>query len=197
MRQVNFGCMYVCMYLYIYMYVVQLDASPHSLLNWSQWNLYQSIDKTKNERVVEVSAPETNQEAVWEAKTPQKLDITAKCIMCFLSCEGTVSVIINRRKLVLIPIDCKFCPPCRGGVEKSKFHPKLFIWVKEWTKDQINGNSLEATNALIVARFSVFTQPIFYLVKNGLHQCVPENFPVKNNMLFSWKTKKIMVKRTS
>ena len=51
-------------------------------------------------------------------------------------------------------------------------------------KDQINGNSLEATNALIVARFSVFTQPNFYLVKNGLCQCVPENFPVKINMLF-------------
>ena len=59
---------------YIYMYVVELDASPHSLLNWSQWNLYQSIDKAKNERVVEVSAPETNQDAVWKAKTSQKLD---------------------------------------------------------------------------------------------------------------------------
>ena len=56
------------------MCVVRLDVSPHSLLNGSQWNLHQSIDKTKNERVVEVSAPETNQEAVWEAKTPQKLD---------------------------------------------------------------------------------------------------------------------------
>ena len=42
--------------------------------------------------------------------------------------------------------------------------------------------------------FSLFSQPIFYLVKNGLHQCVPEIFPVKNDMLFSWKTKKIMVK---
>ena len=56
------------------MFVVELDASPHSLLNWSQWNLYQSIDKAKNEQVVEVSAPETNQEAVWEAKTSQKID---------------------------------------------------------------------------------------------------------------------------
>ena len=56
------------------MFVVELDASPHSLLNWSQWNLYQSIDKAKNERVVEVSAPETNQDAVWKAKTSQKLD---------------------------------------------------------------------------------------------------------------------------
>ena len=67
--------MYVCIYIYVLcMYVVQLDASPHSLLNWSQWNLYQSIDKTKKHLFVEVSAPETNQEAVWEAKTSQKLD---------------------------------------------------------------------------------------------------------------------------
>ena len=113
------------------MHVERLNLSPHSLLNGSQWNLHQSIDKSRNEQVDEVSAPETNQEAVWEAKTPQKLDITAECIMCFLSCEGTVSVIINRRKFVLIPIDCKFCLPCRGGVEKSKFHQKLIIWVNE------------------------------------------------------------------
>ena len=42
----------------------------------------------------------------------------------------------------------------------------------------------KSTNTHIVAMFSVFTQSIFYLVKNGLHQCVPENFSVKNDMLF-------------
>ena len=178
------------------MYVERLNASPHSLLNGSQGNLHQSIDKTKNERVVEVSAPETNQEAVWAAENPPKSQHNGRFHHISWVAKVRYYVIIDRRKLVLIPIDCKFCPPCRGG-EKSKFHPKLFIWVKEWTKDQINGISLEATNALIVARFSVFTLLIFYLVKNGLHQCVPENFPVKNNMLLSWKTKKSMVKMTS
>ena len=29
------------------------------------------------------------------------------------------SFIINRRKLILIPIDCKFCPPWRGGVKNA------------------------------------------------------------------------------
>ena len=43
----------------------------------------------------------------------------------------------------------------------------------------------EATNELIVAKFSVFTQPIFYIEKTGLHQFVPENFLVKNVILFS------------
>ena len=54
--------------------ILRLSTSPHSLLNWSQWNLYQSIDKAKNERVVEVSPPETTQDAVWKAKTSQKFD---------------------------------------------------------------------------------------------------------------------------
>ena len=54
-----------------------------------------------------------------------------------------------------------------------------------------------STNSHILVIFSQFSQPIFYLVKNGLHQCVPENFPVKNDMLFLWKTKKIMVKMNS
>ena len=70
--QADFGCMYVGMY--VGMYVKRLSTSPHSLLNWSQWNLHQSIDKTKKHLVCYVSAHETNQEAVWEAKTSQKLD---------------------------------------------------------------------------------------------------------------------------
>ena len=29
------------------------------------------------------------------------------------------SFIIDHRKLILIPIDCKFCPACRGGVKNA------------------------------------------------------------------------------
>ena len=34
---------------------------------------------------------------------------------------------------------------------------------KERTKEQINCKSLETTNELVVTKFSVFIQPIFYL----------------------------------
>ena len=71
-RQILVVCMWVCGY--VCMYVQRLSTSPHSLLNWSQWNLYQSIDKTKKHLLCYVSAHETNQEAVWEAKTSRKLD---------------------------------------------------------------------------------------------------------------------------
>ena len=78
-------------------------------------------------------------------------------------------------------------------VVASKNLNSIQNFLNEW-KSEWKTKSFEAKNLLIVAMFSVFTQPIFYLVKNGLHQCVPEKFPVKNNMLFSWKTKEIMMK---
>ena len=37
--------------------------------------------------------------------------------------------------------------------------------------------------------FSVFTKSIFYLVKNGLHQFSPENFPVKERYVIFMKNK--------
>ena len=105
-------------------------------------------------------------------------------------------VIIDRKKLLLIPIDCKFCPPCRGGVENSKFNWELFLWVKDWTKDQINGYSFETTNTLIVdsnysANFLLskkWIAPVCSWELSGQEQCVvfmknKENHGEKNLIL--------------
>ena len=56
--------------------------------------------------------------------------------------------------------------------------------------------SMETTIKQVAARFLVFTQPIFYVGKNGLHQCVSEKIAVKKDMQLLWKTQKIMVKIT-
>ena len=41
----TYACMHACMHAC--MYIERLSTSPHLLLNGSQWNLYQFIDKTK------------------------------------------------------------------------------------------------------------------------------------------------------